>query len=425
MTERNARALLADIHELIPDAVCVVDEHGRFLFLSAAAERVFGYKPEELVGTQMIDLVHPDDRARTLATADDIMSGQPRFNFENRYIRKDGSVADIMWSARWSEKDRVRVAVARDITQRRRIQRRNEVLLAISEAAHVADTVGTLCVRIHAIVTGLLPAAHFALVLADTHQRLHVQFQSGSGDGELLARAAHVLETARLVREHLPAGEWIGLPLFAQHGVHGAMCFTCAPGARLPDADDLDLLQFVSAQVASAIERKMLHARLLYMAQHDDLTGLPNRSLFHDRLETALSRARREDSHLSLLFLDLDRFKHINDSRGHAVGDAVLKETARRLQQCVRAADTVARLSGDEFVILLEHTRSEAVAQQVADKIRATLAEPFDIEGEALPVRASIGSAGYPEHGANARQLLRHADHAMYAAKRAGRHPPA
>jgi len=104
--------------DLLPDAICVVDEHGRFVFVSAACERIFGYTQEEMIGRAMIDLVAPEDRARTLQAAADIMAGEHKLNFENSYVRKDGRRVDILWSARWWESDRLRIAVARDITER-------------------------------------------------------------------------------------------------------------------------------------------------------------------------------------------------------------------------------------------------------------------------------------------------------------------
>lgn len=129
----NNSAPLASFIDLLLDAVCAVDVEGRFVFVSAACERIFGYTPDELVGRRMIELVHPADRARTLQAADRIMAGEPMPNFENRYLRKDGQVAHILWSARWSEVDQLRIAVARDITERKQAESRQAALYAISK----------------------------------------------------------------------------------------------------------------------------------------------------------------------------------------------------------------------------------------------------------------------------------------------------
>jgi diguanylate cyclase (GGDEF)-like protein len=365
--------------------------------------------------------VHPDDRARTLARAGDIMAGQPSFVFENRYLRKDGTVVDIAWTARLAEESRVRVAVARDITARKHAQARTEALLAISEAAHTADDVLALCERIHGTIQALLPTTEFAIVARARNGELETHFHGGT---------RHAMPTLlglaeRLVRDEQPVlqpdrdGTWLGVPLRGQHGLQGALILQTSAYPHGSEEAELDMLQFVSAQVAAAIERKQLNARLQHLAHHDELTGLPNRTLFHDRLDTALARVRRERSGMVLLFLDLDHFKQINDKHGHAAGDAVLRATAQRLSACVREADTVARFSGDEFVLLLEQTRSAADAELVAGKIRTALAAPFEFDGVSVPIGASIGWAVYPTDGDSARMLLRHADHAMYAAKQA------
>jgi diguanylate cyclase (GGDEF)-like protein len=179
-----------------------------------------------------------------------------------------------------------------------------------------------------------------------------------------------------------------------------------------------ELLQFVSTQVASAIERKRVYDRLQYMALHDHLTDLPNRALFQDRLKTALARARRDNTRLALLYLDMVRFKEVNDTYGHTLGDCLLREVALRLKQCVREVDTPGRIGGDEFIVLLDGIAARTDAALVADKIFAVLSMPYELAGEILQVVPSIGIAVYPEDGEDDMQLIRHADDAMYRAKR-------
>lgn len=161
--------------------------------------------------------------------------------------------------------------------------------------------------------------------------------------------------------------------------------------------------------------------RLRQIAFHDALTGLANRMLLLDRLEHALDLAARDQQGLGLMFIDLDRFKAVNDTHGHDVGDELLKEVARRLGQCRRASDTVARLGGDEFVVLLEHSGEKNVYGDLAARIIASLSEPLTIMGCPVQIGASIGIACYPEDGQNLMDLMKHADAAMYAAKSAGR----
>lgn len=168
-------------------------------------------------------------------------------------------------------------------------------------------------------------------------------------------------------------------------------------------------------------ERRASQARIAYMAEHDMLTDLPNRTLVTDRLRQAIVAARRNRHRVGLLYIDLDRFKPVNDAFGHAVGDQLLREAAARMRTCVRESDTVGRFGGDEFVVLLPLIESIADAERVAEKIRYALGETFDLGGLRVDVSSSIGIAVYPEHGSDDIGLLLHADSAMYEAKREGR----
>ncbi len=158
-----------------------------------------------------------------------------------------------------------------------------------------------------------------------------------------------------------------------------------------------------------------------HLAYHDVLTSLPNRLLLQDRLDRAIALAQRDHHHLAVVFLDLDHFKAINDSLGHDVGDGLLQAVADRLTGAVRAADTVARMGGDEFVLLLEQAGSAEDIGRTAQKILTALAVPIDLAGEALRITTSLGIATFPEDGQDALTLLKHADTAMYAAKAEGR----
>ncbi|AKA26156.1 sensor domain-containing diguanylate cyclase [Pseudomonas chlororaphis] len=434
----------ASFIDLLLDAVCAVDVDGRFVFVSAACERIFGYTPDELVGRRMIELVHPADRARTLQAADRIMAGEPMPNFENRYLRKDGQVAHILWSARWSEVDQLRIAVARDITERKQAESRQAALYAISEAAHAAEDLLALFRRVHQIIGEWLPALNFSVALYDEQcQALSFPYhiddhercpeQPGTMVGNLCAEVIRSGQPLLLTPDptgslpddlgarHSPC--WLGVPLNAQKGTIGALIVKSAPGDERYTEQDKELLQYVCAQLATAIERKQLHARLQYMAQYDQLTQLPNRELLRERLRGALARARRESGRMALLYVDLDRFKQVNDTFGHAVGDMLLQAVANRLKACVRESDTVARIGGDEFVVLLGSIQQAADASLVADKIHQQLNQPLRLDGHQLSILPSIGIGLFPEHGHDEKQLFKHADEAMYIAKRAQRSP--
>ena len=170
-----------------------------------------------------------------------------------------------------------------------------------------------------------------------------------------------------------------------------------------------------------AIERKQADRRLAYVSHYDKLTGLANRELFRDRLEQAMLRADRSNKMVALLFLDLDRFKSINDSMGHLVGDELLIKVANRLKTCVRRVDTIARLGGDEFTVIIEDAENEGDASRVCDKMLAALTEPIYVGDREIYVTTSIGVTFYPRDAADVTGLLRNADTAMYRAKEDGR----
>lgn len=437
--EHIVAAPVANFTDLLLDAVCMVDLGGRFVFVSAACERIFGYTQQEMIGQAMIDFVAPADRARTLAAAHNIINGKSHINFENRYLRKDGSLAHIMWSARWSEQDRLRVAVARDVTALKQAQAMQAVLYAISEAARASDDLAALFERSHAILVELLPASGFGVALFDAPDQ-QLDFAYYMEDGATPAAAAMRLLCEEVVRRAAPlllvagssdvlppplreaanamAGAALAVPLTTPEGVIGAIVLRTGILGASDMVRERDLLLFVADQLAAAIQRKRLHAQMRFMAMHDELTRLPNRRLFHDRFDTALARARRQHEGISLLFIDLNGFKRVNDRHGHACGDRLLQQVALRIAACLRTSDTLARLGGDEFVVLLENMAAPSDAGRVMDKIHLALAAPVEVgAGSELRIAVSIGVAHYPEHGDNRQALLSHADQAMYAAK--------
>jgi diguanylate cyclase (GGDEF)-like protein len=196
---------------------------------------------------------------------------------------------------------------------------------------------------------------------------------------------------------------WIWLEAFAQNMLHDA-----SVGAIVLNYRDVT-------------QRKATEKQLEYQAYYDALTGLPNRLLFRDRVIYALGQARRNHRGIAVLYLDLDHFKLVNDSLGHSLGDGLLTEVAARLQGCIRASDTISRLGGDEFTILLIDTSSSEAIAGVARKILQSLAHPFRVEGHELFVTASIGISIFPSDGDEVETLLKSADSAMYRAKELGR----
>jgi diguanylate cyclase (GGDEF)-like protein/PAS domain S-box-containing protein len=459
--------------DLIIDTICVVDKTGRFEFVSASSERIFGYTADEMIGMQMLDLVYYADRDRTIAAAKNIMKGHEHINFENRYVRKDGQIVDILWSARWSETQQQRIAVARDITERKITERRQAALYAISEAAHIAEDLPTFYQEIHHIIEQLLPATHFAIASYDAkscelaflykakaaktsrtgitdlvpltrntsrhnnnykiHSVASISREDDSSydafcrqviskDCPLLATPNRLNEYSKETGQILNLSQlcWLGIPLKQQQATVGVLMVHNEISDRLYTIQDQELMEYVSTQIATAIERKQMLTRLKHIALHDPLTQLPNRALFHDRIQVALTHAKRGAHSLSLLYLDLDKFKRVNDTCGHHIGDALLKMTAQRILHCVRETDTVSRFGGDEFVILLDDVGSKANSLHIAQTILQALNQPFQLADQSLHILPSIGIALYPEHGIDEAQLLASSDAAMYRAKKNG-----
>jgi diguanylate cyclase (GGDEF)-like protein/PAS domain S-box-containing protein len=233
-------------------------------------------------------------------------------------------------------------------------------------------------------------------------------FDRGGG-GEEMVRHRATLEG------HLPFRDFV----LARTSEDGRVTYVSHTGK--PIFDDKGSFRGYRGVARDITAQKRAEEDLARMAHYDALTGLPNRALLQGRLKRAMARADRSRTLLAVMFLDLDQFKEVNDSLGHAVGDAVLKETALRLESCLRSTDTVARLGGDEFTILLEDVRSAEEITRIADKLLRSISERADVAGHELHLSTSIGVTVYPIDDHDADTLLRNADLAMYHAKQEGR----
>ena len=222
--------------------------------------------------------------------------------------------------------------------------------------------------------------------------------------------------------------------MVAKAGLHGAFAFPLRLGddvlgvmeffhrdVREPDPLLLRIAESIGNQIGQFMARKQAEERIRHLANYDELTGLSNRNMFHERLHHALAQALRHTRPLAVLFIDLDHFKNINDTLGHEAGDRVLKEVAERLRGCLRDSDTVGRLGGDEFVVLIEGLPPLADVAAVAQKILEAVARPFILAAQEFHIGASIGISTYPEDGKDMLNLLKNADAAMYRAKEQGR----
>jgi diguanylate cyclase (GGDEF)-like protein/PAS domain S-box-containing protein len=285
------------------------------------------------------------------------------------------------------------------------------VALRISKAAFDATSEGMLVTDAQNRILMSNPA--FSQITGYTEQEVIGQtpsiLSSGQQDRDFYAALWHTLNTQ---------GHWEG-EVTNRH--KSGQLYIEWLKISVIDKDDPLRRQHI-AVISDITERKRGEEVVWRRANYDELTGLPNRRLFVDRLKQTLARAARHKSGIAVLFIDLDEFKPVNDNYGHQAGDELLKQVAARMDLCLREEDTVARQGGDEFVVMLTPIPNENEALAVAEKLLSALHAPFRIEGHTINIGASIGVSLFPQQGKTAEQLLKKADAAMYAAKTAGRH---
>ncbi len=236
--------------------------------------------------------------------------------------------------------------------------------------------------------------------------------------GRAWAKGGPIFRTTAALQAGLRGA--LALPIVAAGKIFGVIELFSAQAIRSEEAL-IHLLHSVSAQVGQSFQRKLAEDQLRHIATHDSLTELPNRSLFNERLRHALHQGTRYSRGIAVMFIDIDRFKVVNDSLGHGAGDRLLQDSAKRLTECLRESDTVARLGGDEFVVMVENFTAPKDAIAVAQKVLTGLARPFFVDGQEFLMSASIGISTFPEDGKDADTLLKNADIAMYRAKDQGR----
>ena len=313
----------------------------------------------------------------------------------------------------------------------------DRLILATVDSAQVIRTV------LHRL-GGAVRADAVSVTLLEHDNADHARTYARSSDGdESLRMTRHEISPAeRGELEGASAGQWLKLdgivPRYleslAAEGAttayvqpvvwRGTLCGALALGYRRDSSLDEEERQHaleLSDRVAVAVSSAWRDEQLYLQAHFDPLTGLPNRLLFKDRLGQEIARSQREDLRFGLLFIDLDHFKTVNDSFGHTTGDAVLRETARRISRCVRTTDTVSRLGGDEFTVMLTNLHHAQEAWLIAESVVEALSREYHVNGEHCFLSASVGIASFPEDGASAEELLKSADTAMYRAKANGR----
>ncbi len=380
-----------------------------FLWVSPASRTVLGYAPHELVGRSSVDLVHDEDRVALERWRATIIAGArvPRLTLRMRHA--DGTF-------RWVERTvhalpveddapAQMITVQRDVSDRVRAEQARDAAVHVFEVAMAHATVGMAVRSVDGRLIRVNPA--LCAILGRTPEELigrHLR-EFTAGPDRAADRGLHAVESGET--DHHEAERQFRRP-------DGSTVWCIRSVIGLPVEDGGARLLLVQLQDITA--RKDAAALLEKAALTDALTGLPNRVVLEDRLNRALASACRSGTRVGVLFIDLDHFKEINDTLGHDVGDAVLREVGIRLADSVRHSDTVARLGGDEFVVIHENLCEVTELDMVAHRVREALARPFAIDGCLLRIAASVGTSF--GDSTSARELLRHADDAMYRMKR-------
>lgn len=387
---------------------------GRWLRVNSKLYEIVGYSYEELHRTRFQDITHPDDLARNLDLQRQLIDGHiENYALEKRFRLKNGGVAWVALTESLvrssAGEPKYFISVVEDISARKRA----EASLLLARRALESSGNGI-------IITDRLQSDNPVVYVNPAFERItgyseaetvgrNCRFLHGEDRDQpgvlVLRQAIEDCEDARVVLRNYRKD---GAPFWNELFV--------APVR----ADDGTVTHFVGVQ-NDISEQKLAEENLLHMATHDALTGLPNRSLLQDRISQAIGHAERMQREIAVLFLDIDRFKNINDSLGHAAGDALISILARRLRGVVRMVDTVARVGGDEFVIVLTDVTRESDITQVLPNLIAAITQPVLVEGQELAVTVSIGISAYPRDGRDVANLLKNADTAMYQAKESGR----
>jgi diguanylate cyclase (GGDEF)-like protein/PAS domain S-box-containing protein len=421
-------------------SIIATDESGLILSFNPAAERMLGYRAEEVLGQQTPALFHDPqeviERARYLSGVNnqpvapgfDVFVAQARRGVaeerEWTYIRKDGQRLTVLLSvtAIHSAEGNIRgfLGIAADISERKRQEKKlsevrqrklsvfeqrlrlaEKVFEYSSEAIMVTDASGVI-IRINPAFTHLTGYTS-SEALGQTPRLL----SSGRHDA---AFYQHMWEAL------LNEGQWSGEVWDRRKDG------TIYPKWAVINAvREAGVTTHFVAVFVDISERKEADERIHYLAYHDHLTGLANRLMFEQRMQHAMARAERNGTRMALIFIDLDRFKNINDSLGHQFGDQLLIEAARRLRAAVRVSDTVARLGGDEFLVVLENVGDQNRCAHLVVKLQEELAQAYAINDTQVHAPPSMGVAIYPTDGTDVQTLMKHADMAMYQVKAQGR----
>ncbi|MGE0085797.1 MAG: EAL domain-containing protein [Desulfococcaceae bacterium] len=422
---RNSEERFRAMSDASPLGIFVSDEQGGCVYTNAAYHKISGLTFEQTLGTNWSIAIHPEDRGRVLAEWNSAVQSHSPFRTEFRFLRRDGrAVWTRITGAAMQDgmEPNGHVLTVEDISERKSmdfvLRAAEEALFEEKERAQITlnsigDAVLTTDIRgrvtylnlVAEAMTGWSREESLGRPLAEVFRII-----DGATRQALANPALRAIENDRIV------GLAVDCVLIRRDGFESSIEDSTAPIHNREGRVIGAVIVFHDVSQTRAMALKMSH-----MAQHDFLTGLPNRALLTERLSQAIGLARRNRKRVALMFLDLDFFKHINDSLGHAIGDQLLQSVAERLTACVRVTDTVCRQGGDEFVILLAEIGQPQDAAHVSEILRSRFADPHLIGGHELHITLSIGISIYPDDGITVDTVMQNADTAMYHAKAGGR----
>jgi diguanylate cyclase (GGDEF)-like protein/PAS domain S-box-containing protein len=410
---RESEKRFADTVELAAIGIAHVDEGGQLTQVNRSLCELLGYRRDELLGMTVRQISHPDDLHVTDGVRAQLRGGQiESFQAEKRYLRKDGRVVWVNLTISLLRDTQGRpmhdIAIIQDISDRKAA----EIRLSLAEERFrnmvelSSDWYWELDASLRFTTFGGREAgARYAKLLLG---RLAWEIPGADqGDGWVEFRAR--LEQREPFRDFE----------YAYSSRRGSRRYVSVSGEPLFDAGGRFAgYRGVSRDVSA---RKQAEERVRYLATHDSLTGLPNRAMFSELLNHVIEQSKRKQTRCAVFFIDLDRFKFINDSLGHEAGDTLLRTVAQRLKARLRSSDIVARLGGDEFVMLAQDLSSADQAARIARKVLSAVIQPVELFGQECRVTASVGVALYPDDAPDESTLMAHADAAMYHAKEEGK----
>jgi len=388
-------------------------QDGKFQYVNALFQELTGYSETELLGKYSLDLVHPDDREKVREKAVESLKGGGSLPYEYRFVKKDGEIIWVLEKVTSTEYKGKRATVGSfmDITERKKLEeaiRKSEeryrtILEEIEDNYFEADLAGNIIFANDAMCRTL---GYSKEELVGMSYRMFADKEDVEVVYRDFNRVYHTGETIKgLSYKFVQKNGTVGF---------GELSISAVKNEKG------EVIAF-RGTARDVTERKRLEEELATIATHDFLTGLPNRVLLQDRLKVGLNQAQRNNTNLAIMMLDLDRFKVVNDTLGHSIGDKLLRAVGERLSDLVRKSDTVARVGGDEFLVLLSKIAKVEDATKVAQKILGAFRKPFVINSYEIRVTTSIGVAFYPEDGEDADALLTNSDTAMYWVKDHGR----